>query len=51
MARMSGSGSAVFGVFRDADAAERAHAVLAQKYAFCERIGTWHEGVTMTREA
>jgi len=26
MARMSGSGSAVFGVFRDADAADRAHA-------------------------
>ncbi len=37
-ARMSGSGSAVFGVFENGEAAARAQKVLSEKYAFCEEI-------------
>lgn len=47
MARMSGSGSAVFGVFRDADEADRAQRALSGKYAFCERITTSPVGVEL----
>ena len=35
LARMTGSGSVVFGAFEDADAARRAHAALQKKYAVC----------------
>lgn len=38
MARMSGSGSAVFGVFEDAEAAENARISLCGRYAFCESV-------------
>ena len=51
MARMSGSGSAVFGVFPSAEAADRAQRTLAEKYAFCERATTRPVGVEMERRA
>jgi len=51
MARMSGSGSAVFGVFRTADEADRACRALSEKYAFCQRAWTHPEGVTVERWA
>lgn len=47
-ARMSGSGSAVFGVFEDVEAAAQAQAVLSEKYDFCERITTSPCGVEVT---
>ncbi len=50
-ARMSGSGSAVFGVFENADAAARAQKVLSEKYVFCERITTSPCGVEISEEA
>ncbi len=45
MARMSGSGSAVFGVFASRAAAENACQALAGRYAFCEVVSTWRQGV------
>lgn len=47
MARMSGSGSAVFGVFEDAQAAQAAEKTLKAKYGFCERIRTMPVGVEL----
>lgn len=47
MARMSGSGSAVFGLFAEAEGAERARRALMRQYAFCEVVHTWHQGVTL----
>ena len=51
MARMSGSGSAVFGVFRNAEEADAAQAALAKRYDFCERIHTRPVGVEMEKRA
>lgn len=47
MARMSGSGSAVFGVFDDEAAEISAWEALKEKYAFCERIRTMPTGVEL----
>ncbi len=49
-ARMSGSGSAVFGVFENADAAARAHKILRMEYDFCERITTSPYGVEISEK-
>lgn len=51
MARMSGSGSSVFAVFPDAEAADRAQRALSGKYPFCERARTMPTGVDMERRA
>lgn len=51
MARMSGSGTAVFGVFMDAAVADAAQAALSGKYTFCERAGTNSTGVTLKEES
>ncbi len=48
MARMSGSGSAVFAVFADADAAQHAQEALSGKYPFCKRIMPRTSGVLVT---
>jgi len=48
--RMSGSGSAVFGVFSDAAAAARAQQTLNKKYDFCERITPSACGVEISEE-
>lgn len=45
MARMSGSGSAVFGVFSSHAAATRARDRLCERYAFCEQVRTMPTGV------
>ena len=45
MARMSGSGSAVFGVFDDRTAARKAQAEMTAAYGFCECAGTVPAGV------
>lgn len=50
-ARMSGSGSAVFGVFENAETAEKACIALAKQYAFCKRITTAPVGVGFGEEA
>lgn len=47
MARMSGSGSAVFGILENAEAAQNAWSALNARYAFCERIRTVPSGVEM----
>ena len=45
MVRMSGSGSSVFAVFPDAEAADRAQKIIAAEYPFCERVWTKPAGV------
>ena len=47
MAQMSGSGSAVFGVFGDEETARAAQAALAGKYAFCEYAEAVPAGVEL----
>ncbi len=47
MARMSGSGSAVFGLFAATEEAEAACRALMGQYAFCEVVHTWNQGVTL----
>ena len=49
-ARMSGSGSAVFGVFEDENEAARAREMLSREYTFCECITTVPAGVELAEE-
>lgn len=47
MARMSGSGSAVFGAFENVRDLRRAEAALKERFAFCEHVRTTPLGVEM----
>ena len=51
MARMSGSGSAVFAVFPDAETADRAQKTFEGKYPLCERVWTKESGVHVEKRA
>ena len=50
-ARMTGSGSAVFGVYAHAGACKRAAQLLTQAYPACRMMHTADCGVVITREA
>ena len=51
MARMSGSGSAVFGVFEGEEALFRAERELKGRYPFCRAVSTAPRGVAWEEEA
>lgn len=46
---MTGSGSAVFGLFSDGEAARRAQRALADRYGLCRAVQTCRQGMEITR--